>query len=353
MDGIHDFGGKQGYGPIDVGETEEPFHYLWEARLFGITRAYTKPVPVTLDWFRFTRETIEPTEYLNRRYYDQWLEAHVVMAIFGGAFTIEEVASGKSARPIKVLSPPMTPDRVDALTRVMTRYDRPSDAKPAFTHGDEVSAKLHGSIWHTRLPQYVRGRRGQVEAFRGFHILPDTKMAGGEAAEALYCVSFRTADLWPEAGAGLTACISICGRAILSASEAGLLPREPLDGAPTFTVPWHAEVLGIANVLMQSGMYMATEWATTLGAEMRPLTEAGEPDTDETYYRAVLAALEHLVAEKSPSTGGSLVERVGAWRRAYLNTPHGQPVMLEAADGPALDHHDHHEHEHDHHHHDH
>lgn len=199
MDGIHDFGGKQGYGPIDVGETDEPFHAPWEARLFGITRAYTRPVPVTLDWFRFTRETIEPAEYLNRRYYDQWLEAHEVMAIFGGAFTVEEVATGKSAGPIAGLSPPMTPDKVAALTKVAMRYDRPSDAKPAFAPGDKVTAKVLGTPGHTRLPHYVRGRTGQVEVFRGFHILPDTNMMGGETPDALYCVSFRSADLWPEA----------------------------------------------------------------------------------------------------------------------------------------------------------
>jgi nitrile hydratase len=199
MDGIHDFGGKQGYGPIDTGETEEPFHYPWEARLFGITRAYTKPVPFTLDWFRFTRETIEPAEYLNRRYYDQWLEAHEVIAVFGGGFTVEEVATGKSAGPIDGLPPPMRPDKVDAFKRVMARYDRPSDTQPALAPGDEVTARSNGSIGHTRLPQYVRGRRGWVEAFRGFHILPDTNMTGGEAAEALYSVSFLAADLWPEA----------------------------------------------------------------------------------------------------------------------------------------------------------
>ncbi|HVX81594.1 MAG TPA: nitrile hydratase accessory protein [Devosiaceae bacterium] len=132
----------------------------------------------------------------------------------------------------------------------------------------------------------------------------------------------------------------------MSAPEASLLPREPSAGAPTFALPWHAEALGIANVLMQSGMYSAAEWAAALGAEIKRRAEAGEPDTDETYYGAVLAAVEHLVAEKSPSTGGSLAARVEAWRRAYLNTPHGQPVLLEAADKPPLGHDSHDEHGH-------
>ena len=113
----------------------------------------------------------------------------------------------------------------------------------------------------------------------------------------------------------------------MSAPESALLPREPEAGAPIFTVPWHAEVLGIANALIRGGMFSAAEWAEALGA------------------------LERLVGEKSPETGGSLQDRVEAWRRAYLNTPHGQPVTLAAAEVENVDHH--HDHDHHHHHHDH
>ena len=124
----------------------------------------------------------------------------------------------------------------------------------------------------------------------------------------------------------------------MSALEAALLPREPEPGSTVFAVPWHAEALGIANALIESGMYSPVEWAETLAAEIRSLAASGEPDTEETYYQAVLAAVERLVGEKSPETGASLVDRVDAWRRAYLNTPHGQPVTLAAAAGPAVDH---------------
>jgi nitrile hydratase accessory protein len=132
---------------------------------------------------------------------------------------------------------------------------------------------------------------------------------------------------------------------------AALRPRETDAGGPVFALPWHAEALGIANALITGGMYSATEWAETLGAEIRRLNAAGAPDTEATYYRAVLAALERLVAEKSPETGGSLHERVEAWRRAYINTPHGRPVLLSAADGPAPEHDDDHDHDHHHGHH--
>jgi nitrile hydratase accessory protein len=129
----------------------------------------------------------------------------------------------------------------------------------------------------------------------------------------------------------------------LRAPETALLPREPSPGAPVFAVPWHAEVLGIANALMQSGMFSEVEWAETLGVAIRRIADAGEPDNEETYYQAVLGSLEQLVGEKSPVAGGLLLDRVEAWRRAYLNTPHGQPVTLDAAalsyDGHDHDHH--------------
>ena len=113
----------------------------------------------------------------------------------------------------------------------------------------------------------------------------------------------------------------------MSAPEAALLPREPKPGSTLFAVPWHAEALGITNALIQNGMYSQVEWANSLAAEFRRLAISGEPDTEETYYQAVLAAVEGLVGEKSPDTGALLGDRVEAWRRAYLNTPHGHLVL--------------------------
>lgn len=127
----------------------------------------------------------------------------------------------------------------------------------------------------------------------------------------------------------------------MSGAEPALLPPEPEPGAPVFAEPWHAEVLGIAHALTRAGMFAASEWAETLGAEIRRRNESGEPDTDETYYRAALAALERLVGAKWPETGAALRERVEAWRRAYLNTPHGRPVTLAAAAAPVENGHHH------------
>ena len=55
----------------------------------------------SIDLFRHVRECIDPTEYLSRRYYDQWLQAHATMLVDAGAVTVEELATGKSARPFR------------------------------------------------------------------------------------------------------------------------------------------------------------------------------------------------------------------------------------------------------------
>jgi nitrile hydratase accessory protein len=130
---------------------------------------------------------------------------------------------------------------------------------------------------------------------------------------------------------------------------AAILPREPAPGAPVFAEPWHAEVLAIAYALTHSGLFTAGEWAEALGAEIRRSGEAVEPDSDASYYRSALTALERLVGVGSPETGASLDERVEAWRRAYLNTAHGRPVILAAGADLAENRHVHdHDHEHPH-----
>ena len=80
----------------------------------------------------------------------------------------------------------------------------------------------------------------------------------------------------------------------MSAPDVALLPREPKPGLPVFAVPWHAEALGIANGLIQSGMYSQVEWAETLAAEIRRLAALGEPDTEETFPYQVLPAANKL-----------------------------------------------------------
>jgi nitrile hydratase accessory protein len=104
------------------------------------------------------------------------------------------------------------------------------------------------------------------------------------------------------------------------------------DGESIFGEPWHAQTLALADLLVKSGAISSARWAETLGAEIQALN--ADPDDRETYYRAVLAALERLLAENGDVTATELDEREHQWERAYLRTPHGRPVELAAGIEP-------------------
>lgn len=105
-------------------------------------------------------------------------------------------------------------------------------------------------------------------------------------------------------------------------------PENPLaPRGPVFDEAWQAQVLAIADTLVQSGQIAATDWADTLGAALAKADAAGLPDTTETYYNAALEALETLVATVGIPAAAQ-AERKAAWEAAYRRTPHGKPVLL-------------------------
>jgi nitrile hydratase accessory protein len=107
------------------------------------------------------------------------------------------------------------------------------------------------------------------------------------------------------------------------------LPRD--EGGPVFQEPWEAHAFALAVRLSESGCFSWSEWAAILGQEIRVAQERGDPDLGHSYYHHWLNALERLCAEKGLVSGTDLNRRKQQWRRAYLHTPHGQPIELSAA----------------------
>jgi nitrile hydratase accessory protein len=110
----------------------------------------------------------------------------------------------------------------------------------------------------------------------------------------------------------------------LSSPEAVTIgPLKRTDNEPVFDEPWQAQVLAMADTLSRAGAFTATEWSEALGEELR------RADSATTYYEAALKALERLLAGCGFATAEVISNRRDAWARAYLATPHGQPVKLE------------------------
>ena len=107
-------------------------------------------------------------------------------------------------------------------------------------------------------------------------------------------------------------------------------PDDPLAPlGPNFSEGWHAQVLGLADTMVQAGYFSAEDWANCLGATLARADAVGAPDTEETYYASVLEALESLMVEKTNIGRSDLSARKTAWSEAYKRTPHGKPVTLD------------------------
>ena len=110
------------------------------------------------------------------------------------------------------------------------------------------------------------------------------------------------------------------------------LPALPRDGeGPMFAEPWQAHAFALAVRLQEQGHFTWTEWCAAMNEQILAAQAAGDPDLGDTYYQHWLAALERLVVDKGLASRQELGERRDAWDRAHRATPHGEPVVLDAA----------------------
>jgi len=92
-----------------------------------------------------------------------------------------------------VLAPAQVPGLVKAgaSTRVNVHV------APRFRPGDHVLVRNIHPEGHTRLPRYLRGKRGTVETDHGVFVFPDTHAhRKGEKPQHVYAVRFTHRELW-------------------------------------------------------------------------------------------------------------------------------------------------------------
>lgn len=91
MNGIHDCGGRHGYGPIDIDPEQPIFHADWERRMFGMFILAFAGGHFNIDQFRSAIEQMRPAEYLESPYYEHWLHALEALCVENGTLTRKEL----------------------------------------------------------------------------------------------------------------------------------------------------------------------------------------------------------------------------------------------------------------------
>jgi len=198
VNGVHDMGGMHGFGKVEPEPNEPPFHAPWEGRVLAMQRAMVFTGAWNIDISRAAQEQLPPQAYLSASYYQRWALGMERNVVEQGLVDADELAAGRALRPGKPVKRVMTEDEIGRAF-VRGSFGRPGPAQARFKVGDRVRAKNIHPTGHTRLPRYVRGRAGVVEAVRGCHVFPDSVTAGtGENPQWLYTVVFEGRDLWGE-----------------------------------------------------------------------------------------------------------------------------------------------------------
>ncbi|MCR9095195.1 MAG: nitrile hydratase subunit beta [bacterium] len=189
MNGIHDLGGMEGFGAIEIEADEPTFHERWEGRAFalnmagiGILRAYNA------DEYRHAVERMAPADYLGASYYERMLTGAATLLVEKGVVdraSLESLAGARFplARPVADVTP----------------REVAEPATATFAVGDRVRVREAQFRGHTRVPRYVRGKTGEVIRVAPAFSFPDTSAHGfTPRSEPTYHVEFEARELWRE-----------------------------------------------------------------------------------------------------------------------------------------------------------
>lgn len=197
MNGVHDMGGMECFGPIEPDPNEPIFHAEWEKRVLAMTVCMGAAGEWNLDQGRFARESLPPVDYLSMGYYRIWLTALEQMLKQRDLVTEQELETGKSLVQSKPTKRVLLGADVEKAMLAGAPVERAATQTAQFIKGESVQIKNQHKTTHTRLPGYVKGQIGIVHKVHGCHVFADDNARGsGENPQWLYNIRFNAEDLW-------------------------------------------------------------------------------------------------------------------------------------------------------------
>jgi len=185
MDGMHDLGGKQGFGVVHYTLNASAFHAEWEVRANSLYAFAVRCGIFNMDEYRYAIERMEPRHYLSASYYERSLTGMATLCVEKGLVTREELEQRAQG------AFPLARPSAEGRTNVAARED--------FKPGDRVQVRDDYVPGHVRMPGYIRGKHGVVVGVSPAYPFPDAHAHAIEAQdEPTYDVRFRTQDLWPD-----------------------------------------------------------------------------------------------------------------------------------------------------------
>jgi nitrile hydratase subunit beta len=186
MDGIHDLGGRQGFGTVRYTLNAPAFHAAWEVRANSLYAHAVRLGIFNMDEYRHAIERMDARHYMSASYYERSLTSLATLCVEKGIVTRDELEHRASG------SVPLAAASATGRSNVPTRE--------RFQAGDRVRVRDEHVPGHVRMPGYIRGKTGTVVGESPVYPFPDAHAHGVVAQdEPTYDVRFRSEDLWPDA----------------------------------------------------------------------------------------------------------------------------------------------------------
>jgi len=187
LDGIHDLGGRAGFGPVGVEDNEPTYHEPWEATAWRLLVSSIMTLRAfNADEYRHSIERMDPVHYLGARYYERVLTGVTTLLVEKGFLDIADLER-RAGGGFPISRP----------ARTNTDDERPEPSAPCFAVGDRVRVRELHQPGHTRAPGYVHGRSGVVGHVTPPFPYPDASAHGLPGRrEPTYHVEFAARELW-------------------------------------------------------------------------------------------------------------------------------------------------------------
>lgn len=196
MDGVHDLGGRQGFGTINYAPDAPFFHADWEKKVNALYGLAVRKGIFNMDEYRHAIERMPARHYLSASYYERTLTSLATLLVEKGLVSaqgLQELAQGNFP-----LSQPSASGRSNL------------DAPLALKVGDRVRVRNDFFAGHVRMPGYIRGQAGVVVGQSPAYPFPDAHAHGVVAQdEPTFDVAFRSEDLWPNAADSATVNVGV------------------------------------------------------------------------------------------------------------------------------------------------
>ena len=184
MDGLHDLGGCEGFGRVIYEPYPSAFHEIWERKINAINGVMVRSHLYNMDQYRHAIERMHSRHYISASYYERVFTSVATLCVESGLLTPAEYIAAVGT---------------DSPLAIPLGSGRPSKSNGPFAVGDVVLVKDEHVSGHTRMPAYIRGKKGVIVAISPAYPFPDAAAHGEDKYwEKTYDVEFNCSILWSD-----------------------------------------------------------------------------------------------------------------------------------------------------------